>query len=381
MVFNAVRKLRYLWTNVVETCLRTFPFRCRTGLIVVGSPGPDSPVLLTCNFHLTVERVKKALTGVDAYLLVANSRGVNVWCAATGGLLTNHDVISVLKTSGVADRVRQREIILPQLAATGVEGKVIEEKTGWTVVWGPVDAADIPVFLGNGFQKTTAMTSVVFKWPERLEMAITWAFPMSVLTLFGLPLLGRNLLPLIGLIWLLSFLIFLGFPLYQAHLQGARGVILRQFTVGVVLVGIVATMLITAAATSESLSWEWAVRWSLAALIIVSILCVEITGTTPVYKSGLHEDRLLQVSLDQDLCSGLGFCDEVCPRNVFEVKPLEQTATLAKIEDCVQCGACIVQCPVDALCFRSPSGGMVAPDMVRKFKLNLLGKRMVKADG
>ncbi len=370
--------LRYLWTNIIETCLRSFPFRCRTGLVEIGNPGPDSPVLLTCNFHLTVERVINALKGVDAYLLVANSRGVNVWCAATGGLLTHHDVISVLKTSGVADRVRQREIILPQLAATGVEGRIVEDKTGWTVIWGPVDAADLPVFLGNGFQKTTAMRNVAFKWPQRLEMAITWAFPMSVLALFGFPLLGWHLLPLIGLIWGLSFLIYLGFPFYQAHLQGAKQVLLRQFTVAVLLVGIIATLLVAFAAGSESLSWDWAARWSLAALVVALILCVEITGTTPVYKSGLHEDRLLQVSLDQDLCSGLGFCDEVCPRNVFDVKSLEQTATLARIEGCVQCGACIVQCPLDALYFRSPSGGIIPPDRVRKFKLNLLGKRMVK---
>jgi CO dehydrogenase/acetyl-CoA synthase gamma subunit (corrinoid Fe-S protein) len=164
--------LRYLWINVVQTLLRVLPFPRRTGLIKIGKPNRSSPVLLTCNFQLTVERVKRALAGIDAYLLVANSRGVNVWCAATGGLLTDHDVISVLKTSGIEDLVDHRKVILPQLAATGIEGKVIHRKAGWKVVWGPVYAADIPTFLRNGQQTGRPLRTVSFLWPQRLEMAV-----------------------------------------------------------------------------------------------------------------------------------------------------------------------------------------------------------------
>jgi CO dehydrogenase/acetyl-CoA synthase gamma subunit (corrinoid Fe-S protein) len=68
-------------------------------------PDADSPVILTCNYHRTVEKVKRAIKGLDCYLLVANSRGINVWCSSTGGLFTNHDVISVLKTSGIEEIV------------------------------------------------------------------------------------------------------------------------------------------------------------------------------------------------------------------------------------------------------------------------------------
>jgi ferredoxin len=374
-----MKTIGYLWVNILQTCLRLVPFRSKTGLLEIGKPGADSPVLLTCNFRLTVERVKKALAGVDAYLLVANSRGVNVWCAATGGLLTNHDVISVLKTSGVRDRVRHRKIVLPQLAATGVEGKVVEEKTGWTVVWGPVYAAEIRAFLDKGFQKTAPMRRVRFRWPERLEMAISWAFPVSVLVLPAFPFLGADFLPLIGLIWGLSALVFLGFPSYQAFLRGAGNVVLRQYAVGLALAGMLSLAFMTAAAASEGLSWGWAIRWSIAALVVLLILCVEITGTTPVYKSGLQEDRLLRIVLDSDLCAGIGTCEQVCPTGVFMVSPAEQTAELVGEKDCVQCGACIVQCPLDALYFSSPGGGNVTPDVVRKYKLNLLGKRLVKS--
>ncbi len=78
-----MKSLKYIGLNILETLLRVLPFPAKTGLIKIGSPDRNSPVLLTCNFHLTVERVKQQLIGKDCYLLVANSRGVNVWCAAT----------------------------------------------------------------------------------------------------------------------------------------------------------------------------------------------------------------------------------------------------------------------------------------------------------
>jgi CO dehydrogenase/acetyl-CoA synthase gamma subunit (corrinoid Fe-S protein) len=169
--------LRYVWIDLLETLLRLLPWPCETGVVKIEKPGRDSPVLLTCNFRLTVERVRRALHGIDAWLLVANSRGVNVRCAAIGGLLTDHDVVSVLKTSGIEDLVDHRQVILPQLAATAIEARSVQRRTGWRVVWGPVRTAAVPVFLERGLEATREMRSIGFPWPERIEMAIAWAFP------------------------------------------------------------------------------------------------------------------------------------------------------------------------------------------------------------
>jgi len=103
-------------------------------------------------------------------------------------------------------------------------------------------------------------------------------------------------------------------------------------------------------------------------------------GSTPVQKSGLHGDRLLRIELDATRCRGAGFCERVCPKDVFEVDHRRRLASLPGAEQCVQCGACIVQCPFDALHFRSPTGGVVPPATVRRFKLNLLGTRQGRAD-
>jgi NAD-dependent dihydropyrimidine dehydrogenase PreA subunit len=378
-----MKHLCFLLVNVLQTLMRVLPFPCQTGLVRIGSPGRHAPVLLTCNFRLTVERVRRALEGLDAYLLVANSRGVNVWCAATGGLLTNHQVVSVLKTSGIEDLVDHRRVILPQLAATGIEGKIIHQKTGWQVIWGPVYATSIPAFLSGGLEKTIETRSVSFPWPQRLEMAVAWAFPISVLSLLMLPFWREGILPLVGLVWGWALLIFLSFPLYRKRRRRRGkhvGFVFFDFGErGLALVLWVLFMLgfVSYTTLAGDFSWAPVLRWGLSCLIIVLILGIDLTGSTPVYKSGLHKDRRLSIALDAERCRGAGFCRQVCPRDVFEVDCDRRLASLPKARQCVRCGACIVQCPFDALYFRSPQGDVVAPDTVRRFKLNLLGNRKV----
>jgi Fe-S-cluster-containing hydrogenase component 2 len=102
-------------------------------------------------------------------------------------------------------------------------------------------------------------------------------------------------------------------------------------------------------------------------------------GSTPLFKSTLHQDRLLQIELDKEKCKGAALCEQVCPRNCYKVDREKHMATIPKSNRCVQCGACIVQCPFDALYFVSTeSGDKITPETVRKFKLNLIGKRFIK---
>jgi NAD-dependent dihydropyrimidine dehydrogenase PreA subunit len=377
-----MRALRYVWINVLQTLLRLLPWPCETGVVTIGNPSRNSPVLLTCNFRLTVERVKRSLEGIDAYLLVANSRGVNVWCAATGGLLTDHAVVSVLKTSGIEDLVDHRQVILPQLAATGVETKAVQRRTGWRVVWGPARADAVPAFLEAGLEASRDMRSVGFRWPERIEMAIAWAFPISVVAcLLLLPLWREALLPVVGLVWGLSLLIFASFPLYERHLQSSGtnlGFVFFDFGqrgLPLVLWVLLMAGLAIFVGLNDRLGWELMIRWGLVSLAVLLILCLDLMGSTPVYKSGLHDDRLLRIALDEAACKGAGFCEAVCPKDVFEVDRDLRLAALPRPNRCVQCGACIVQCPFDALFFEHPGGGVVTAQTVRRFKLNLLGRR------
>ncbi len=152
--------------------------KIRTGLYRIGEPDGSAPVLVTANYDLTVRRVVKALDGkVDAWLLVADSAGINVWCAAGGRHFTAEKVIAALKTSGVTEMVNHHALILPQLAANGVDGWRIRKETGWGVHWGPVRAEDLPAYLDGGRKKTDAMRWVTFPLKSRLEMtAVAWGF-------------------------------------------------------------------------------------------------------------------------------------------------------------------------------------------------------------
>jgi len=100
-------------------------------------------------------------------------------------------------------------------------------------------------------------------------------------------------------------------------------------------------------------------------------------GSTPLYKSGLHEDRFLKVILNEKKCKGVGFCEQFCPRNCFKFDKNQHLMKILKENRCMQCGTCIVQCPFDALAFKTPKGEIIAPESIRRFKLNLIEKRLI----
>jgi ubiquinone/menaquinone biosynthesis C-methylase UbiE len=145
--------------------------KVRTGLYAVGNPMPDSPVLVTGNFDLTVRRLVRAIDGqANVWLLVADSAGINVWCAAGGGYFTAEKIIAAIKSSHLDRVVNHHALILPQLCANGVDGWRIRRETGWGVHWGPAKARDIPAYLAARRKKTDAMRWVRFPLKDRLEM-------------------------------------------------------------------------------------------------------------------------------------------------------------------------------------------------------------------
>ena len=378
--------------DTIETGLRFLPFSTRTGLIPIGNPDRQSPVFVTCNFDLTVRRVRRALRGIDCYLLVASSRGINVWCAAAGGYFTANDVVSVIKTSGIDRLVDHRRLILPQLAATGVERRDVEARTGWRVVFGPVRADDIPAYLQDHFRKTAAMRRVRFDMPERLEMASMWAFPVSLAAVIPLAIWRPAwILPFLAVVWGIAVGMFVTFPWLPLPVAGseAAGVAARRGRVGRFLAMLdgwlrpsLSVFCLYGAALAAyqwslgSGDWHVAVAWGGVGLTASLLVGLDLAGSTPVFKSGLSEERLLTVRLLEERCTGKAMCEQVCPKNCFEVDAKAHKAAIVAGHECVQCGACIVQCPEDALVFSYPDGRTIAPEQIRRYKLNMLGERV-----
>jgi NAD-dependent dihydropyrimidine dehydrogenase PreA subunit len=353
--------------EIVETAFRLVPVPARTGVRVIGTPNRMSPVFLTGNYDLTVRRVMRWLRGLDAYLVVANSRGVNVWCASSGGHLGTHQVVTALKVAQLETKVVHREVIVPQLAATGVEAKEVRRRTGWIVRFGPADATDIPAYLAAGKEKTQAMRQVRFDLRQRCEMAAAWATPISLL--FGVGALYWHHSPGVAtLVWVLAAAVFLLYdrlPLSERSRQAIFAVASTAAMSGV----LVFTGRFTLAA---------AAGWTVTALAVLGVLTFDYAGSSPTAPAGLFEEKTFQVVLDLDRCTGAYNCWAVCPEAVFEKRPEIHKVAIARPQSCIRCGACLVQCPQDALAFAAPNGRRIGPEVIRRYKLNMMGKRATR---
>ncbi len=363
------KRFVHLLLDVLQTIFRMLPWPTQTGLRIIGNPGPTSPVLITGNYDLTVRRLLRAMRGYDAWLIVAPSQGVNVWCAAAGGHFGTHQVVTAIKTSGIEQRVQHRHAILPQLAGTGVVAQDVARRVGWRVAFGPVYAKDLPAFLNAGQQATAAMRRAHFTPRERLEMMIAWAAPTSLVLAIGFGLLAREwLLPVLVLTWILAATVYL---FVFEWIPGPRKVVLAAISTGLASAYVFTTggsTLTTVAAGVIAFGLAW-------------LLSFDYTGSTPDHAVDHFDESDFHIALDKDRCTGAFVCLKVCPEGVFEPAAKAKKIDLVHGEQCVRCAACIVQCPRDALFLEDHQGRRITPDVIRQFKLNLLGRRATVAAG
>ncbi len=141
------------------------------GLYALGSPDADSVVLVTANYKLSFDCLRSQLVGRDAWVIVLDTKGINVWCAAGKGTFGTDELIGRIKGTRIAEIVSHRKIILPQLGAPGVAAHHVKKSTGFRVIYGPVRAADLPVFLDAGLKATKEMRRVTFPFRDRIVLA------------------------------------------------------------------------------------------------------------------------------------------------------------------------------------------------------------------
>ncbi len=164
-------------------------YRVRPGLYAIGEPDDEAPVLVSANYKLSFDAVRTAMTGRDAWLLVIDSRGINVWCAAGKGTFSTAEVVKRVREANLGQVVSHQRLVVPQLAATGVAAHEVRAQTGFSVVWGPVRAADLPAFLDAGMKATVEMRRVEFALADRVrlvgvELSVLWR-PKVLFGAFG----------------------------------------------------------------------------------------------------------------------------------------------------------------------------------------------------
>ena len=267
-------------------------YRVKPGVYALGMPDAAAPVLVTANYKLTFDELRSSLEGLDAWLLIVDTRGINVWCAAGKGTFCAGEIARMVRETRLADIVDHRLLVLPQLSAPGVAAHKVKEACGFRAIFGPVRAADLPAFLAADMKAEPAMRAVTFDLRERavltpVELAVAWDRRM-VLAYGGIlaaSAIGRDGVslsravrrgtPVIGAAWLALLAGGAATPVALPWLPG------RAFS----LKGAVAGGLLAAAATATfGRRLSPAARLALLAGIpaVSSYAAMNFTGSSPI---------------------------------------------------------------------------------------------------
>jgi hypothetical protein len=145
-------------------------YRVEPGLYKVGNPNSESDVFISANYKLSFDALRKNLGSLNAWILVIDTKGVNVWCAAGKGTFATNNLVKSIKDISLEVIVKHRKIIVPQLGATGVAAHKVKEQTGFKVIFGPVRAAEIQEFIQAGYKATPKMRKMEFPITERAKL-------------------------------------------------------------------------------------------------------------------------------------------------------------------------------------------------------------------
>jgi hypothetical protein len=266
-------------------------------------------VLVSANYKLSFDNLRSRLAGVAAWVLVLDTRGINVWCAAGKGTFGTREVIDRVRWSRLDRVVNHRKLTLPQLGAPGVSARRVKKECGFEVVWGPVRAADLPAFLAKGCIAADGMRQVTFSMAERMVLVpvelILARKPLmwTLLAVFLLSGIGPDFFSF-AMAWERGLLaavasgagILAGcvaVPLFLPWIPG------RAFALKGALAGLVSGMAMVVLATASAHVTLMSAAALLAlATTVSSYLAMNFTGTTPFTSpSGVEKEMRLAIPL------------------------------------------------------------------------------------
>jgi hypothetical protein len=244
-------------------------YRIPPGLYAVGDPDRQSPVLVSANYKMSFDFLRRELSGLDLWLIVIDTKGINVWCAAGKGTFGTAEIVRRIEKVRLHEVVSHRKIILPQLAAPGVAAHEVQKQSGFQVIYGPVRAGDIPAFLQEGGKATPEMRQVRFRLKDRLVLTPVEVATVMKPALFLLAaLLGLNFLSVI----------LKGSPLVFTRLWGRTAADFLPF-LGAILAGTVLTPALLPYLPGRAFAWK---GWLLGVLWALAYMFYLAPGSGPV---------------------------------------------------------------------------------------------------
>lgn len=264
-------------------------YKVAPGIYAVGSPDASSDVFVTANYKLSFDAVRKSLAGINGWILVLNTKGINVWCAAGKGTFGTKELVLRIKEASLDKIVSHKRIVLPQLGATGVAAHKVKEETGFNVHYGPVRASDIKRFVTEGYRADKEMRRVTFNLIDRLKLipndfiygkfyllgALAVIFLISGLSRQGLSFKGftEKGFPAILMVFLAYISGIVITPMFLPYLPG-RPFALKGFFSGLLVFLILLSLSLTGNNIFEKASWF------LIITAISSFLAMNFTGSS-----------------------------------------------------------------------------------------------------
>lgn len=155
---------------------------------------------------MSYDLLRNQLEHRSVWILVLETYGVNVWCAAGKGTFGTDELVRRIGSTGLAQLISHRRLIVPILGAPGIAAHEVRKQTGFAVRYATVRAGDLPEYLDNGMVTTARMRQLTFSLRERLvlipvelmlslkPLALVGFLLLIIPTLLGVPLVGFRML-------------------------------------------------------------------------------------------------------------------------------------------------------------------------------------------
>jgi hypothetical protein len=269
------------------------------GLYAIGQPTSDAPVLVTANYKMSYDLVRRALAGRNVWLLVLETFGINVWCAAGKGTFGADELVNRIAKSSLAKVVAHRRLILPILGAPGVSAHDVKKRSGFSVAYATLRAADLPEYLDNGEVTTPAMRQLRFNWYDRLILIpveivlVLKALAISAAAVYLAALLMGGTAAALTAMLAYVGAVFTGIAVAPVLLPALPG---RSFAVKGAVAGVIFSACFYALAGGAHWNLPVTLALFLAAPAISSFYTLNFTGcTTYTSRSGVRKEMRMGI--------------------------------------------------------------------------------------